>query len=332
LAKLPQGYIRLISHSSTPPANHVSSQREEKALDAQPFRFLGLPRELRDVIYEFTLVYEPFICVFLRNQDSAYNKETDPGDLALFRVNRQIYDEASTIFLTRNSFRIRNLAMAYEAWKSTPATVQRIRKMEIPIYEMVTSDWGIRYRYDDTSLGNFCMLFGTHGQLSWLDVIIDYQEYDDGAPLNDGDVMDMSLIPPFVDQLTQLNGLDGLKIVWDSATPLYARTMLTALKLMRTAMIEGGESFSGSKGIHLLRPHFEDTEGNGQGPIRLAGAHRDCRLILSIDKYGNRLPLSVDGSRCYHIFGAWTAERSGAKASANAETDTLTSATKSVTC
>ncbi|OKL59316.1 hypothetical protein UA08_05099 [Talaromyces atroroseus] len=88
---------------------------EEAALIPQRkgvFNFLGLPYDLRHMIYEFALVFGEI--VFLRNGVGVpvepnqqglwlqHNPKSNP--LSLLIVNRQIYDEGRRLFYSRNSF------------------------------------------------------------------------------------------------------------------------------------------------------------------------------------------------------------------------------------
>ncbi len=60
-------------------------------------RFLALPGEIRNRIYRFALVtVKPFAIQLQWNR---------PLDTALLRVNKQVFDEASGIFYTENTFR-----------------------------------------------------------------------------------------------------------------------------------------------------------------------------------------------------------------------------------
>ncbi|KAK6529605.1 hypothetical protein TWF281_008774, partial [Arthrobotrys megalospora] len=78
--------------------------------------FLTLPRELRDQIYTYLLVSPPRL-----SRNRKYKSYTDQfqtlelsstykircRNLSLFRVNRQIHDEASEIFYKKNIWPIR---------------------------------------------------------------------------------------------------------------------------------------------------------------------------------------------------------------------------------
>ena len=59
--------------------------------------FLALPGELRNRIYQYSIV---------RSKPFAVKLQFSSRDTALLQVNRQIYREASTIFYSENTFKL----------------------------------------------------------------------------------------------------------------------------------------------------------------------------------------------------------------------------------
>ncbi|KAF3909308.1 hypothetical protein ABW20_dc0108756 [Dactylellina cionopaga] len=90
--------------------------------ERQPFRFLDLPRELRDEIYRYFVLLDFQRKPQLGSDIPEYKKPS--LDLTILRANKQIHDEASGMLYGCNLFIIRvvledSYNVAYEApWES----------------------------------------------------------------------------------------------------------------------------------------------------------------------------------------------------------------------
>ncbi|KAF3179659.1 hypothetical protein TWF106_002865 [Orbilia oligospora] len=102
-----------------------SSSRAEAGPSRQPprpFPFLRLPREIRDEIYSYLVLFDPqplastakyFLPQFqqplstIRSAAPLVKLQRPKLDLAIFRVNRKIHEEAARMFYRENTFPIR---------------------------------------------------------------------------------------------------------------------------------------------------------------------------------------------------------------------------------
>ncbi|KAK6353926.1 hypothetical protein TWF730_008346 [Orbilia blumenaviensis] len=96
---------------SLPPPPHPSDlttiKGKPKFTRNGPFNFLGLPREIRDEVYGYLLSRDPppVIAPGSRHYPPIYKQISI--NLSIFRVNRQIHQEAAECFYGRNTFVIR---------------------------------------------------------------------------------------------------------------------------------------------------------------------------------------------------------------------------------
>lgn len=76
----------------------------------ESFRVMDLPRELRDNIYEHCLVVPGDIVhypeYYSHDRITDYKDRKLTGFLSLLYVSKQVYEEASPIFYSKNTFRI----------------------------------------------------------------------------------------------------------------------------------------------------------------------------------------------------------------------------------
>jgi hypothetical protein len=82
---------------------------------APPFlRFLALPAELRNTVYEYVLGNATYALEMdkgeerLRIKDRTAETPTQPPDVALLRVSRHIHTEASLLLYSKNTFSFRS--------------------------------------------------------------------------------------------------------------------------------------------------------------------------------------------------------------------------------
>ncbi|KAK4499259.1 hypothetical protein PRZ48_009772 [Zasmidium cellare] len=102
-----------------------------------PFRFLDLPREIRDEITRLVVVKQPFMKSVLRQDGSEFIREDDDlGKIELMedfaipqmmQVNRQIRHEASTIYWQENHFRLFYCSPSRQTWAPFKA-LRRFKK------------------------------------------------------------------------------------------------------------------------------------------------------------------------------------------------------------
>ncbi|KAI9721201.1 MAG: hypothetical protein M1812_002362 [Candelaria pacifica] len=89
------------SHSTS--SDPAIDSSEVATTKAQPFRLLDLPRELRDQIYQHSLVTNGYI-----EHPAKYKFQSIPElGVNLLRTSRQIHDEASQVLYGYNTFQIR---------------------------------------------------------------------------------------------------------------------------------------------------------------------------------------------------------------------------------
>ena len=235
--------------------------------ESPPLRFLDLPRELRDLVYDFALVDEK-------------------PQLDIFRVNRQLYEEASLIFFSRNEFEFRDLPVALQALSSNHDAVKNIRRIRLYIYEQPQDhDDGLYYNKDG-AFGKLCDLFATKSQLLKLFLYIDDSGINSTTPQNAVLTKTQSYaIPPWVYHLTRLDRLRSLHFIWHCSLVSYFGTMLSAAKLMRTTMLHNGATMSNTQGIRLFRHHQMIQNDNDVCGIRIPV--RSLQLEMKFDDNGH---------------------------------------------
>lgn len=139
----------------------------------QPFRFIGLPQELRTMIYHL-LLCRPRPLVQMQTNGSAYDydSETDEGpvDVRLFAVCKQIYEEATDVLLGQNVIKIDLGAdlpppMFREGTQST--LIPKLRRIGIylPLYRRAQA---ARVK---SLLERTCQLLASESQLTGLGII-----------------------------------------------------------------------------------------------------------------------------------------------------------------
>ncbi|KAL8719380.1 MAG: hypothetical protein Q9225_003610 [Loekoesia sp. 1 TL-2023] len=110
----------------------------------QPFRFLDLPQELRDMVYRL-LLYRSRSLVQMEQNGSAivFNVQTDEGsiDVRLFAVCKQVYEEATNVFFGQNIIKIdlgQNLAPPMFRKGPQATAIHKLRRIEIhlPLYSV----------------------------------------------------------------------------------------------------------------------------------------------------------------------------------------------------
>lgn len=82
----------------SPSLTNDNMNTKRRIMSSPSLRLLDLPRELRDMVYGFTLVRDHIEVA------SPKRRVADPN-LAVFLTNRQVYQEATEVFYSRNNFR-----------------------------------------------------------------------------------------------------------------------------------------------------------------------------------------------------------------------------------
>lgn len=81
------------------------------------FKLLQLPREIRDMIYEYTLCFAGALAPLAPSPDLHSADYTDPNPaISLLRANKQIWEEASLCLLKTNTWRVANLVCRWTWW------------------------------------------------------------------------------------------------------------------------------------------------------------------------------------------------------------------------
>ncbi|CAF9937817.1 hypothetical protein IMSHALPRED_000558 [Imshaugia aleurites] len=91
--------------------------------------FLALPGEIRNRIYRFALVTSRPFPVQLQ-----WNR---PPDTALLRVNRQVFDEASTIFYAENTFRFPEALFVGAPILQQMQTLYRVSRLKLKMMRSI---------------------------------------------------------------------------------------------------------------------------------------------------------------------------------------------------
>ncbi|EPS42162.1 hypothetical protein H072_3986 [Dactylellina haptotyla CBS 200.50] len=118
--------------------------------------FLSLPREIRDKIYSYTVLFndplftqEAIEDICRRQSPTVHTFSNFPVvDLSVLRVNKQIHEEASLVFYTQNVFSVKVVTEAYKSYNE-PKQCFRARW---------TTPWeDIAYEFtEEGGLGHFC--------------------------------------------------------------------------------------------------------------------------------------------------------------------------------
>lgn len=100
--------------------------------------FLRLPREVRDLIYEYCLVVEGILdpCTPYYEEKNPENAKRKP-ETALLRVNRSIGDEAAQMLYGKNVWRI--------SYKEDDPSWPEVFWPQVPVYRAWTKKNIIRY-------------------------------------------------------------------------------------------------------------------------------------------------------------------------------------------
>ncbi|KAK6347358.1 hypothetical protein TWF696_007426 [Orbilia brochopaga] len=119
--------------------------------------FLALPREVRDRIYSHVVLFDdPLLTqetiddICHRESPTGYEIGVAPTgvDLSILRVNRQIHEEASMIFYTRNVFSVKVVTEGWESYQGKQCFRAR--------WTTPWEDIGYRFAEEEGGLGYFC--------------------------------------------------------------------------------------------------------------------------------------------------------------------------------
>lgn len=97
---------QLAAYQSANASSDNFTPTDEGSAAMKPFRFLDLPRELRDAIYKDCMVVDKVYIYHptsVKTYDMRITKTAVP-EYQLFRVNKQIHDEAKEVFTLKNLF------------------------------------------------------------------------------------------------------------------------------------------------------------------------------------------------------------------------------------
>ncbi|KAF2242001.1 hypothetical protein BU26DRAFT_610379 [Trematosphaeria pertusa] len=218
----------------------------------QPFRFLDLPRELRDRIYEFALYYGTIRISGGTGKPGTY--KVDRGNKRHVRPRivltcRQIYQEATRVFYGINTFDFEDVPAAFNFLRDRPEdAVRSIRYLQLSYRHNNDSDQG--------QFNALCALLQWRCPLRELKLTI--HTADVRKILQDESNLEKTQyqpIPAWVNQVLQVKNLHRLHVHWNFGSRKYIRTALAAARLMRSSMLQTDMAFSDAQGIQVRLRH-----------------------------------------------------------------------------
>lgn len=101
----PAAFIMAPRSAATTKASQASKASHKTAVNVlQTFPFLKLPAELRNKIYRSLLVFDRALVPFRIRVPHNFDRDLRRIDVAIIRVNKQVYSEACAIWLEENEF------------------------------------------------------------------------------------------------------------------------------------------------------------------------------------------------------------------------------------
>ncbi|KAJ6256879.1 hypothetical protein Dda_8749 [Drechslerella dactyloides] len=125
--------------------------------DSRTQGFLALPREIRNRIYSYVVLFDDPLLT-QEAIDDICRRESPTGaeigvappgvDLSVLRVNKQIHEEASNVFYTQNIFSIKIVTEGWESYQGKQCFRAR--------WTTPWEDIGYRFAEEEGGLGYFC--------------------------------------------------------------------------------------------------------------------------------------------------------------------------------
>jgi hypothetical protein len=108
--------ILMPDENATSPTDSLTPTPEEPKTPVTFPRFMELSLELRQIVYGFTLAKErPLICTSCANSGFALGPAEEHGpifEVDIFCVSKQVYEEAKTVFMLQNTFRLNDMSVS----------------------------------------------------------------------------------------------------------------------------------------------------------------------------------------------------------------------------
>ncbi|KAF2629972.1 hypothetical protein BU25DRAFT_489378 [Macroventuria anomochaeta] len=263
------------------------------APEAQPFRLLDLPPELRNRIYELMVVpgeimlrystteeLDPEGCLY--QSEGSANSEGWPVDgpmLNICNVNRQVLTEVRPIFYSKTRFSIdvpspipkrNSVALAKRFLEDRPHVLGLIREFEFEVEESYYENGeGYLTGVEPGVFEELCHILATRCHLRYLRVEVwswmlgNWLGYQESINILRQPVIPYD-IPEWMFQLSVVKDLEELDVYFQHGSPHFARRNIAALKLLRSTMVNGGDALERMDGIKLQLMHPPNDNQNHQ--------------------------------------------------------------------
>jgi hypothetical protein len=253
------------------------------ASEAQPFRLLDLPAELRNRIYEFMVARDEITLTYrdpsgliddqrpIMQGVQNYNRWTDvPPMMQICRASRQVHNEVMPLFYAKTTLDFladynrpgkNSVALATAFLKSRPGSLYMIQRFGIHLDEDMDENSYASIRHISSGeLRDLCewLAYGCRLKYLRLDVFcwvyLEPMEFD-AAMANFGKSEPTHSVPDWAIQLAIIKDLERLDAHIDYGGVGLVHRTVAATQFMRNTMVQGGSRMLGMEGIKLQLMH-----------------------------------------------------------------------------
>ncbi|KAJ4384468.1 hypothetical protein N0V86_000067 [Didymella sp. IMI 355093] len=250
----------------------------DAAPEAQPFRLLDLPAEMRNRIYEFmvardeiTLTYRDSNGLIDDQRPIINNSQTDVRPMMqICRASRQVHNEVMPLFYAKTTLCFdadhnrpgkNSVVLATAFLKSRPGSLYMIQRFGIHLDEAMDENSYASIRHiSPGELRDLCEQLAYGCRLKYLRlyvccwVFLEPMEFD-AAMAKFGKSEPTHSVPDWAIQLAIIKDLERLEVRIDYEGVGLVHRTVAATQFMRYTMVQGGSRMLGMEGIKLQLPH-----------------------------------------------------------------------------